>query len=68
MAKKESFLVRLDPKVLNAIRRWSADELRSVNAQIDYLLRQSLKQAGRYTQEKSGDSVEAKSPPEDSGQ
>ena len=47
MAKRESFLIRIDPRVLNALRGWSDDEMRSVNAQIEYLLRQSLRKAGR---------------------
>ncbi len=47
MAKRDSFLVRLDPKVLEAIRKWSDDEMRSINGQIEYLLRQCLKKSGR---------------------
>ncbi len=44
---RESFLLRTDPKVLAALRRWADDELRSVNGQLDYLLRQALRDAGR---------------------
>ncbi|MFF0544834.1 toxin-antitoxin system HicB family antitoxin [Nocardia thailandica] len=40
-------LLRLDPAVHEAIARWAADDLRSVNAQIEYALRMALKQAGR---------------------
>lgn len=47
MAKRDSFLLRTDPKVLNALRQWADDEFRSVNAQIEFLLRQALKQSGR---------------------
>ena len=47
MARK-SFLLRTDPEVLAALHRWAGDELRSVNAQIDYVLRQALREAGRY--------------------
>lgn len=47
MAKRDAFLLRVDPDLLAAIRRWSDDEMRSMNGQIEYLLRQSLKQAGR---------------------
>ena len=47
MARK-SFLLRTDPDVLAALHRWAGDELRSVNAQIDYLLRRALRDAGRY--------------------
>ena len=47
MAARESFLLRTDPKVLEALRKWAADDLRSANAQIDFLLRRALKDAGR---------------------
>lgn len=47
MAKRDSFLLRIDPKVLSAIRQWADDEMRSVNAQIEYLLRQDARKAGR---------------------
>ncbi len=47
MAKRDSFLLRIDPRVLNAVRKWSDDEMRSVNAQIEYLLQNALKAAGR---------------------
>lgn len=46
MARKP-FLLRLDPAVHDALQRWAADELRSVNAQIEFLLRQELLRAGR---------------------
>lgn len=42
-----SFLLRVDPRVLEALRRWADDELRSVNGQVDYLLRKALRDAGR---------------------
>jgi hypothetical protein len=37
----------LDPKVYDALERWAADELRSVNAQIEFVLRRALKESGR---------------------
>ena len=49
---RESFLLRTDPRVLEALRRWADDELRSMNGQIDYLLRKALRDAGRW---KEGD-------------
>ncbi|PKM77475.1 MAG: toxin-antitoxin system HicB family antitoxin [Firmicutes bacterium HGW-Firmicutes-15] len=45
--KKKSFPLRIDPKIYAALERWSQDELRSVNAHIEYLLREALKQTGR---------------------
>jgi hypothetical protein len=47
MAARKPFLLRLDPAVHDALQRWAADELRSVNAQIEFLLRRELKQSGR---------------------
>ena len=48
MATRKPFLFRADPAVLAALKRWAADELRSVNGQMDYLLRRALREAGRY--------------------
>ena len=42
MSKREAFLLRVDPEVLDAVRRWARDDLRSVNAQIEFLLRRVL--------------------------
>ena len=47
MGKREAFLIRVDPEVLGAVRRWADDELRSVNAQVEFLLRRALREAGR---------------------
>ena len=48
---RESFLLRTDQKVLEALRKWADDELRSTNGQLDYILRQALKNAGRLQKE-----------------
>jgi hypothetical protein len=45
--ERKSFLLRLDPAVHDALARWAADELRSTNAQIDFILRAALADAGR---------------------
>jgi hypothetical protein len=47
LAERKNYPLRLDPEVYEAIRRWADDELRSVNAQIEFLLRDSLRRAGR---------------------
>jgi len=47
MAERKSFLLRIDAAVLEAAQRWANDELRSVNAQIEFVLREALRQAGR---------------------
>lgn len=47
VAERKKLLLRLDPQVYDAIARWAADDLRSVNAQIEYALRRALAAAGR---------------------
>ena len=47
MAERKAFLLRVDPAVLEAVQRWANDDLRSHNAQIEFLLRRSLQEAGR---------------------
>ena len=47
MAEREAVLLRLDPRIHDAVRRWADDELRSVNAQLEFLLRDALVRAGR---------------------
>ena len=47
MSERKKLLLRLDPEVYDAVARWAADDLRSVNAQIEYALRRALRAAGR---------------------
>jgi hypothetical protein len=47
LAERKNYPLRLDPEVYEALRRWAEDELRSVNAQIELLLRHALREAGR---------------------
>ncbi|MED4955221.1 toxin-antitoxin system HicB family antitoxin [Paenibacillus macerans] len=47
MASKKSFPLRLDPILYQALERWAADEFRSVNGHIEYLLREALRREGR---------------------
>lgn len=47
MPAKKSYPLRITPDVLNAMKKWSDDELRSVNAQIEYVLRDALRKSGR---------------------
>jgi hypothetical protein len=47
VADKKPVLLRIDPELHEALQRWAADELRSVNAQIEYILRRSVQDAGR---------------------
>jgi hypothetical protein len=48
MAERKPFLLRIDRDVLDAVQRWADDDLRSLNAQIDFLLRRALQGAGRH--------------------
>lgn len=47
MAERKPFLLRVDRKTLEALQRWAADDLRSLNGQIEFLLRRTLQEAGR---------------------
>jgi hypothetical protein len=47
MAERKSFLLRLDPDTFAALQSWAADDLRSVNGQVEFLLRRALRDAGR---------------------
>lgn len=51
MGKKKQFPLRIDRRVYEALERWAADEFRSVNAQIEYLLREALRRANRLKEE-----------------
>ncbi len=48
MAVKKRFLLRVDQAVYDAFEKWAADELRSVNGQMEFVLAEALKKAGRY--------------------
>ncbi len=47
MAEKKAYPLRINAQVLDAIQHWADDELRSLNAQIEYVLRDALRKAGR---------------------
>ena len=49
MAARKAFLLRIDPELWGALEKWAADELRSVNGQIEYLLARAVRDAGRGT-------------------
>jgi hypothetical protein len=53
MPESKRFLLRLDPKLFEALRRWAADDLRSINAQIEYLLTDQARRAGRLPYERT---------------
>jgi hypothetical protein len=55
LADRKAFLLRLDPAVHEALQRWAAGELRSLNGQIEFLLRRALRDAGRLPRAAGGD-------------
>ena len=55
MAERKPFLLRVDRALLDGVQRWANDDLRSLNAQIEYLLRDALKRAGRLPKPEPSD-------------
>ncbi len=53
MNKKKSFVLRIDPEKLESLEKWSSDEFRSINGQIEWIIDQALKKAGRLKGKKS---------------
>jgi len=47
VAERKAFLLRVDPRLLEALQRWADDDLRSLNGQLEFLLRKALVEAGR---------------------
>ena len=65
MAEKKAYPLRISAQVLDAVQRWADDDLRSVNAQIEYLLREALRRNGRLPRpplETSNDNEDAEPP------
>lgn len=48
MAKKKAFALRIDPELLKAVEKWAADEFRSSNGQIEWIISKALKETRRY--------------------
>jgi hypothetical protein len=59
MAERKPFLLRVDPALLDALQKWAADDLRSLNGQIEFLLRRALQGAGRTPRRPPSDQPEA---------
>jgi len=55
MTKKKPFVLRLQPEMMKAIEKWAADDFRSINGQIEWILSESLKKAGRLKKVKPGE-------------
>jgi hypothetical protein len=65
MADSKRFLLRLDPRLFDALRRWAQDDLRSINAQIEYLLTDQARRAGRLPPRRSPRRFPDQDAPED---
>jgi len=52
LTDRKAFLLRVDPDLLEALQRWASDDLRSLNAQIEFVLRRSLQAEGRWKETK----------------
>ena len=64
MAERKNYPLRLDPELYEALRIWADDEMRSVNAQIEFLLARALRQAGRAPRA-PGEAPQPPEPPEE---
>jgi len=54
MSEKKAYPLRINAEILDAVQRWSDDELRSLNAQIEYVLREALRKNGRLKDRDTG--------------
>lgn len=54
MAQKKPFVLRLDPELLKAVEKWAADEFRSTNGQLEWIVAEALKKVGRMKKPKQG--------------
>ncbi len=52
MSKKKPFVLRIDPDILEAVEKWAADEFRSTNGQIEWIINKALKDTGRTRKNK----------------
>ena len=64
MAEKKKFLLRIDETVHATLEKWAADELRSINAQIEFLLTRAVKNAGRLKSTNSDEPQNNPAPPD----
>jgi hypothetical protein len=60
MTERKSFLLRVDPDLLHAVQRWADDDLRSLNGQIEFLLRKALSDSGRLRKKKDEPGTDTK--------
>jgi hypothetical protein len=54
MAEKKPFVLRIDSELLKAVEKWAADEFRSINGQLEYIINSALRKEGRIDSQNSG--------------
>lgn len=54
MGQKKSFVLRVDPELFKSVEKWAADEFRSTNGQLEWIINQALKESGRLPKKKKG--------------
>jgi hypothetical protein len=64
VSDRKPFLLRIDAAVLEGVQRWADDDLRSLNAQIEYVLREALRKAGRASRDQATRTPSPETPPE----
>ena len=52
MPKKKTFVLRINPEIYKAVEKWAADEFRSTNGQLEWIISKALKEAGRFPKKK----------------
>ena len=55
MAKKKPFVLRIDPEILKAVEKWAADEFRSTNGQLEWIINKALQESGRKNKKENSD-------------
>ena len=65
MTAKKRYLLRIDPQLYDALQRWASDELRSVNAQMEFLLSDAVRRAGRQSRQQPETAAEGGSEDDD---
>jgi len=63
MAEKKKFLLRIDDALYAALEKWAADDFRSINAQIEFLLKDALKKSGRLNNNSQSTQINGQNPP-----
>lgn len=63
MAEKKKFLLRIDDALYTALEKWAADDFRSINAQIEFMLKDALKKSGRLNNGSQNSQINGQNPP-----